>query len=281
MLSRSTATDERRRDRPVSGSCTGTAAASTVPGPASSPERMRSSTCAALSVGTWPWTSGTRARLRTSRARAPHGARGRDAGLPADSRPRTFVAISARTAMSALTPSPRPRTRHSRTRSWVGCAGTGRRPRHPRRTWASAWSSPARASVIAPRRPRARSAGTARCGCSSAGGSGPVVSGSAGSTSPTGSPRCAWCWRTRPIAGPDQRRGADAPAADRGRPGARSSPASTDSCCRRRPSPSSWSWAARPTWCSAVAACRRRAWPAAGMTFTWPDFESAARDALR
>ena len=47
-----------------------------------------------LSVGTWPWTAGTRARLRTSRLE-PRGALV-DAmrGLPAGSRPATFVAIA-------------------------------------------------------------------------------------------------------------------------------------------------------------------------------------------
>lgn len=47
-----------------------------------------------LSVGTWPWTGGTRARLRSSRLQ-PRGALVQAmGGLPATKRPRIFVAIS-------------------------------------------------------------------------------------------------------------------------------------------------------------------------------------------
>lgn len=47
-----------------------------------------------LSVGTWPWTSGTRARLRSSRIEPRTALVEAMAGLPPDRRPRAFVAIS-------------------------------------------------------------------------------------------------------------------------------------------------------------------------------------------
>lgn len=47
-----------------------------------------------LSVGTWPWTAGTRARLRSSRLEPRAALVEAMAGLAADARPRTFVAIS-------------------------------------------------------------------------------------------------------------------------------------------------------------------------------------------
>jgi uncharacterized protein (TIGR01777 family) len=47
-----------------------------------------------LSVGTWPWTSGTRARLRSSRLEPRTALVEAIAGLSPDARPRTFVAIS-------------------------------------------------------------------------------------------------------------------------------------------------------------------------------------------
>ncbi len=47
-----------------------------------------------LSVGTWPWTSGTRARLRSSRIEPRTALVEAMAGLPPDRRPRVFVAIS-------------------------------------------------------------------------------------------------------------------------------------------------------------------------------------------
>lgn len=47
-----------------------------------------------LSVGTWPWTSGTKARLRSSRLEPRTALVDAMRGLPADRRPRTFIAIS-------------------------------------------------------------------------------------------------------------------------------------------------------------------------------------------
>jgi uncharacterized protein len=47
-----------------------------------------------LSVGTWPWTTGTRVRLRTSRLEPRTALVDAMRGLPVPARPRTFVAIS-------------------------------------------------------------------------------------------------------------------------------------------------------------------------------------------
>ncbi len=46
------------------------------------------------SVGTWPWTSGTKARLRSSRLEPRTALVEAMHGLPADRRPRTLIAIS-------------------------------------------------------------------------------------------------------------------------------------------------------------------------------------------
>ncbi len=47
-----------------------------------------------LSVGTWPWTGGTRARLRTSRLEPRTVLVDAIRGLPTESRPKTFVGIA-------------------------------------------------------------------------------------------------------------------------------------------------------------------------------------------
>jgi uncharacterized protein len=47
-----------------------------------------------MSVGSWPWTGGTRGRLRSSRLEPRNALVDALRGLPAASRPRTFVAIS-------------------------------------------------------------------------------------------------------------------------------------------------------------------------------------------
>ena len=144
-----------------------------------------------LSVGTWPWT-------------------GRHAGSIAEqpTRPRTALVEAMRGLPASFATghvrghlrhrwlrrcrcrSRRPRTRRSRTRSWVRCVATGRRPRRPRRILGVRVVIARTCVVVAPGAP-ALARWRCRSGCSSAGGSGPVVSGSAGCTSPIGWPRSA------------------------------------------------------------------------------------------